>query len=129
MFRLTPPRGFSCCRRFSCCLSIVCSCSPCFCVSFGPVMLCSSLETFILLGRRGLVASLFILAFNSAVKPALSGHLKKDKTKVLMENSSLMEVGSIAECSPDYQTWKRRGLLIFILTLTSHFTYSYVFIL
>ena len=33
-------------------------------------------------------------------KPVLSGHLKIDKTKVLMENGSLMEVESIAECSP-----------------------------
>ena len=31
--------------------------------------------------------------------------------------------------TPNNQTWKRRGLLIFILTLTSHFTFSYVFIL
>ena len=29
----------------------------------------------------------------------LSGHLKMDKTKVLMENGSLMKVESIAECS------------------------------
>ena len=34
------------------------------------------------------------------VKLVLSGHLKIDKTKVLMENGSLMEVESIAECSP-----------------------------
>ena len=34
------------------------------------------------------------------VKPVLSGHLKIDKTKVLMENVSLMKVESIAECSP-----------------------------
>ena len=34
------------------------------------------------------------------VKPVLSDHLKTDKTKVLMENGSLMEVESIAECSP-----------------------------
>ena len=34
------------------------------------------------------------------VKPVLSGHLKIDKTKVLMENGSLMKVESIAECSP-----------------------------
>ena len=33
------------------------------------------------------------------VKTALSDHSKIDKTKVLMENSSLMEVKSIAECS------------------------------
>ena len=33
------------------------------------------------------------------VKPILSGHLKIDKTKVLMENGSLMQVKSIAECS------------------------------
>ena len=33
------------------------------------------------------------------VKPVLSGHFKKDKIKVLMENDSLMKVESIAECS------------------------------
>ena len=36
----------------------------------------------------------------STVKPVLSGHLKIDKTKVLMEIGSFMEVKSIAECSP-----------------------------
>ena len=36
----------------------------------------------------------------STVKPVLSGHLKIDKTKVLMENGSFMNVESIAECSP-----------------------------
>ena len=35
-----------------------------------------------------------------AVKPVLSGHLKIDKTKVLMTNGSLMKVKSITECSP-----------------------------
>ena len=35
-----------------------------------------------------------------AVKHVLSGHLKIDKTKVLVENGSLMKVKSIAECSP-----------------------------
>ena len=35
----------------------------------------------------------------STVKPVLSGHSKKDKTKVLKANGSLMKVGSIAECS------------------------------
>ena len=34
------------------------------------------------------------------VKPVLSGYLKIDKIMVLMENGSLMEVESIAECSP-----------------------------
>ena len=34
------------------------------------------------------------------VKPVLSDHLKIDKTKGLMENSSLLKVESIAECSP-----------------------------
>ena len=33
------------------------------------------------------------------VKHVLSGHLKIDKTKVLMANGSLMKVKSIAECS------------------------------
>ena len=36
---------------------------------------------------------------DNTVKPVLSGHLKIDKTKVLMENGSLMQVKSIAECS------------------------------
>ena len=35
----------------------------------------------------------------NTVKPVLSGHLKIDKTKVLMENGSLMKVKSIVECS------------------------------
>ena len=35
----------------------------------------------------------------------------------------------IVKSTPNNQTWKRRGLLIFILTLTSHFTFSYIFIL
>ena len=35
----------------------------------------------------------------------------------------------IVKSTPNNQTLKRRGFLIFILTLTSHFTLSYVFIL
>ena len=35
----------------------------------------------------------------------------------------------IVKLTPNNQTWKRRGFLIFIPTLTSHFTFSYVFIL
>ena len=35
----------------------------------------------------------------------------------------------IVKSMPNNQTWKRQGFLIFILTLTSHFTFSYVFIL
>ena len=35
----------------------------------------------------------------------------------------------IVKSTPNNKTWKRRGSLIFILTLTSHFTFSYVFIL
>ena len=37
--------------------------------------------------------------FKRTVKPALSGHSKIDKTKVLKTNGSLMKVKSIAECS------------------------------
>ena len=37
------------------------------------------------------------LFFSNTVKPVLSCHLKIDKTKVLMENGSLMKVESIAE--------------------------------
>ena len=36
----------------------------------------------------------------NTVKPALSGHSKIDKTKILMTDDSLMKVESIAECSP-----------------------------
>ena len=38
-------------------------------------------------------------AYIHTVKPVLSGHLKIDKTKILMENGSLMKVESMAECS------------------------------
>ena len=34
------------------------------------------------------------------VIPALSGHSKIDKTKILKTNGSLMKIESIAECSP-----------------------------
>ena len=39
-------------------------------------------------------------AIQCTVKSVLRDHLKIDKTKVLMENGSLMKVESIAECSP-----------------------------
>ena len=35
----------------------------------------------------------------STVKPVLSGHLKIDKTQILMTNGNLMKVESMAECS------------------------------
>ena len=35
----------------------------------------------------------------------------------------------IVKSTPNNQTWKRQGFFIFILTITSHFTFSYVFIL
>ena len=35
----------------------------------------------------------------------------------------------IVKSTPNNQTWKRRGFMIFILKLTSHSTFSYVFIL
>ena len=37
------------------------------------------------------------IRIQNTVKPVLSGHLKIDQTKVLMENNSLMEVKSIVE--------------------------------
>ena len=37
--------------------------------------------------------------FEVQKKPVLSGHSKKDKTKVLNTNGSLMKVESVAECS------------------------------
>ena len=39
------------------------------------------------------------LRFDGTVKPALSGHLNIDKTKVLTENGSLMKVERNAEHS------------------------------
>ena len=45
---------------------------------------------------RGNVNSLNML-IGYTVKPVLSGHLKIDKTKVLMTNGSLIQVKSIAE--------------------------------
>ena len=38
-------------------------------------------------------------ALTSTVKPVLSGHSKKDKTKVLKTDHRLMQVKSIVECS------------------------------
>ena len=35
----------------------------------------------------------------------------------------------IVESTPNNQTWERQGFLIFILTLTSYFTFSYAVIL
>ena len=43
----------------------------------------------------------WLLKTGFTVKPVLSGHLKIEKSKVLMGNGSLIEVDSIAECS----TW------------------------
>ena len=43
---------------------------------------------------------MFRTTLESTVKPVLSGHLKIDKTKVLMENGSLIKFHSIAECAP-----------------------------
>ena len=36
----------------------------------------------------------------STVKPVLSGHLKIDKKKILITDSSLIKVESVAECFP-----------------------------
>ena len=47
------------------------------------------------MGRTGIES----MSKRSTVKPVLSGHLKIDKTRVLMESGSLMKVESIAECS------------------------------
>ena len=43
-----------------------------------------------------------MLVFLCIVKPVLSDQLKTDKTKVLIENGSLMKVESIAECILQY---------------------------
>ena len=47
--------------------------------------------------QMSLYKNLYVDDFTTTtVKPVLSSHLKIDKTKVLMENGSLMEVESIA---------------------------------
>ena len=67
------------------------------------------------------------------VKSVLSGHLKKDKTKILMTYGSLMKVKSIAECSPwsilqyfwperDNWSWKPIFGLLFEWLLKTGFT-------
>ena len=56
-----------------------------------------ALKSFI---TSGSVLKLFDTLSDDTVKPVLSGHSKKDKTKLLMANGSLMKVESIAECSP-----------------------------
>ena len=38
--------------------------------------------------------------YSNIEKVQKNGHSKKDKTKILMTNGSLMKVESIAECSP-----------------------------
>ena len=47
----------------------------------------------------------------TTVKPVLSGHSKIDKTKVLMENGSLMKFESITECSILLTCIKRYSVL------------------
>ena len=42
-----------------------------------------------------ILANLYVLGIY-----VLSGHSKKDQTKILMTNGSLMKLESIAECSP-----------------------------
>ena len=48
------------------------------------------------------------------VKPVLSSHTKRDKTKVLKTSGSLMKVESIAECSTGvfYNTFNRHEAII-----------------
>ena len=45
--------------------------------------------------------SLYFIGWQGTVKPALNGHSKQDKTKILMTTltGSLMKVENIAECS------------------------------
>ena len=47
----------------------------------------------------GRVPILRYVMLDKLVKPVLSGHLKRDKIKFLMENGSLIKVKGIAECS------------------------------
>ena len=80
-------------------------------VSIPPLNLFTELATHE--QARSLVPHAFLCAYNVSyelsfvkhfyvvtVHPVLSGHSKINKTKVLMENGSLMKVESIAECSP-----------------------------
>ena len=45
------------------------------------------------------VSPALIIWVRHTVKPVLSGHSKINNTKIFMTNGSLIEVGSIVECS------------------------------
>ena len=49
--------------------------------------------------QKTVLPLVIIFSYFITVKPVYSGHSKKDKTKVLKANDSLMKVKSIAECS------------------------------
>ena len=44
----------------------------------------------------------FLVSCYCTVNPVLSGNSKLDKTNILMTDSSIMKVGSIAECSREH---------------------------
>ena len=57
------------------------------------------MKNYQVLSRQRVKSVFNLFKIRYTVKPALSGHSKKDKTKVLKTNGSLMKVESIAECS------------------------------
>ena len=74
------------------------------------------------------------LAIMSTVKPALSGHLKTYKTKVLLENGSLMKVevlqNALQYCWPalsNIRYWKPIFVVLFEWPLKTGFTVIYIF--
>ena len=58
-----------------------------------------TVQKVFLTNDKDLQIVLIDISENFTVKPVLSGHLKIDKTKVLMVNGNLMKVERIAECS------------------------------
>ena len=56
-------------------------------------------EIIVKYGYLDQLMRLWYKLYKYTVKPVLIGHSKKDKTKVLEANGSLMKVKSIAECS------------------------------
>ena len=58
-----------------------------------------ALITIFNLSKVNFLRFYFAIKMGIQLKPVLSGHSKKEKTKILMTDGSFMKVESIAECS------------------------------
>ena len=91
--------------------------------------------------RRHCVVSLskninpsLVLVQPRKTRPFITERLLMERKESNQENKKTNMIGclfnlQIVKSTPNNQTWKIRCFFIFILTLTSHFTFSHVFIL